>query len=255
MIEAELLKGIQLMLEGNEEGFNIVYSHTFDYVYRRAKYIMKEEQEAQDLTQETYIQAYKGIHTLENANHIYAWLGSIAYKQGMLFFRKKKELLVDEEADYIFEDMVSEDTEGDPEESAQAQATSTIIMDMIEELPELQRIALVAFYYDNMKIDDIAAQCQCSSNTIKSRLNYAKKFLKEKVTEHEKQNNYKLFSLSPAILLMAYKSLFATESYTLSVSSAQNIYNASCGTLGLVPGTITVPGAGAATGRIPSSER
>lgn len=238
-IEKELLDGLNMIAQGKEEGFNILYSYTYNYVYGKAKFIMKNEDDALDLTQETFIQAYRGIGSLEDANNVYAWLGGIVYRQGMRIYRKKRELLVDEDAEGIFEDVISEDMDTSPEDATQAKATSEIVMSMIEELPELQRSAILAFYYDNMKIDDIAKMFECSSNTIKSRLNYAKKFLKSKVEEHEKQNRYKLCSVSPAILLLSLKSLFTTDSYIMLEEAAQTVYNASCGAVGVTPSTLT----------------
>ena len=44
--EKELLQGIALMKEGKEEGFNILYSHTYNFVYGRARSIMKTESDA-----------------------------------------------------------------------------------------------------------------------------------------------------------------------------------------------------------------
>ena len=38
---------------------------------------MHDEADALDLTQETYIQAYRGIGSIEDANNVYAWLGGI----------------------------------------------------------------------------------------------------------------------------------------------------------------------------------
>jgi len=245
-IEKELLQAMNLLSQGKEEGFNTFYSYTYNYVYSRAKLIMKNEEDALDLTQETFIQAYKGIGSLEDANNVYAWLGGIVYRQGMRIFRKKKELLVNDEGEGIFEDVVSQDISGNPEDAAQQKATSEIVMGMIEELPELQKAAVLAFYYDNMKIDDIADIFECSANTIKSRLNYAKKTLKDKVEAHEKANRYKLCSLSPAVLLLAFKSLFATDGYAMAKTSAQNVYNASCGAVGLSAGTLSLSETGTA---------
>jgi len=239
-IEKELLNGLNLLLQGKEEGFNILYSHTYDYVYSKARFIMKNEEDALDLTQETFIQAYRGIGSLEDASNVYAWLGGIVYRQGMKIYRKKRELLVNEEGEGIFEDVISEDMSSSPEDAAQAKATSEIVMSMIEELPEMQRSAVLAFYYDNLKIDDIAKLFECSANTIKSRLNYAKKFLKGRVEEHEKKNRYKLCSLSPAILLLAFKKLFATDGYFMSKETAQMVYNTSCGAVGLTPSSLTL---------------
>jgi len=115
---------------------------------------------------------------------------------------------------------------------------------MIEELPELQRSAIVSFYYDHMKIEEIAKIFDCSVNTIKSRLNYAKKFLKSKVEEHQKTYSYKLFSFSPAILLLALRELLSSEKYTMAPEAAEKVYHVACETLGITASSIAL---GAAT--------
>ncbi len=232
-IDNELLEGINLMKTGNEAGFNALYSKTYNFVYAKARFIMKDEQDALDLTQETYVQAYKGIASLDDASNIYAWLGAIVYNQGMRIFRKKKEILLDEGAEGIFDDIVSEDTDLNPEESADAKETVDIIKGFIEELPELQKIAVLAFYYDNIKIDDIATICDCSPNTIKSRLNYAKKFLKDKVEEHEKKNNYKLHSFTPGLFVLVLKTLLGSDKYRMSAYAAEGVFSGACAATGM----------------------
>lgn len=222
-VERELLKGIELLKAGKEEGFNILYSHTYNYVYGRARVIMKNDEDALDLAQETFVQAYKGIQQLEDVNNIYAWLGSITYRQGMKMFRKRKEVLVGEDAEGIFEEVEDEDSDYHPEASADEKATADIVKSLIDELPELQKATIMAYYYDNMKIDEIAEVFECSSNTIKSRLNYAKKFLKTKVEEHEKANRYKLHSLTPAVFILAFRSLLSGEKYVMSAAVASKV--------------------------------
>lgn len=250
-ITNELRETIKLMQGGSEEAFGSFYQTTYPYVFAKAKYIMHNEEDALDLTQETFIQAYRGIGAIADVDNVYAWLGGIVYRQGMKIFNKKKELLTGEEQDYVFDDLVSE--EATPEQAVEMQATANIVQGMIEELPELQRVAVMAFYYDNMKIDDIATMCECSSNTIKSRLNYAKKFLREKVEVHQKQNNYKLCSLSPAVLLLAFRAMFAKESYQMSAQAANSVYVSVCGRLGMkaamgATGGVSGTGAGASVG-------
>ena len=230
-VTKELKDAVERMQAKDETAFATFYEQTYSYVYAKAKYVMHDEEDALDLTQETYIQAYKGIGTLMDVNNVYAWLGGIVYRQGMRIFNKKKELLTSEEQDYLFEEI--ESGEATPEQTVEQQATVDIVKGMIDELPELQRVAIMAFYYDNMKIDDIARVCECSANTIKSRLNYAKKFLKEKVEAHEKQNRYKLCSISPAILLLAFKGLFAEPEYKMPAQAVENVYAASCNSLGI----------------------
>ncbi len=220
-IDRELIEAIELMKEKRDEGFGVFYQHTHDYVYKRARFIMQNEEDALDLTQETYVQAYKGIASLEKAENVYAWLGAIAYRQGMRIFRERKELLVDEESEYVFEDIVSEDKDYSPEDATEAQATVDIVMSFIDELPELQRAAIVAFYYDGKKIDEIAEEAGCSSNTIKSRLNYAKKFLKDKVESHEKTCGYRLHSVTPFIIFSALGGILGGNAYTISAQASE----------------------------------
>lgn len=230
-VTKELKDAVERMQAKDETAFATFYEETYSYVYAKAKYVMHDEEDALDLAQETYIQAYKGIGTLMDVNNVYAWLGGIVYRQGMRIFNKRKELLTGEEQDYLFDEM--ESGEATPEQMVEQQATVDIVKGMIDELPELQRVAIMAFYYDNMKIDEIASMCECSANTIKSRLNYAKKFLKEKVEAHEKQNRYKLCSVSPAILLLAFKGLFAEPEYKMPAQAVENVYAASCNSLGI----------------------
>ena len=235
-VTAELRDSIKKMQTGEAEAFATFYEQTYSYVYAKAKYIMHEEEDALDLTQETFIQAYRGIGSIEDINNVYAWLGGIVYRQGMRIFNKKKEVLTGEEEDYLFDEIVSE--EATPDQSVEQQETVNIVKGMIDELPELQRIAVMAFYYDNMKIDDIAVMCECSPNTIKSRLNYAKKYLKEKVEEHEKQNNYKLYSVSPAIIILVFKSLFTDQTYKMPLEAVKDVYAAVCESLGIGTGSV-----------------
>lgn len=242
-VTKELKDAVERMQAKDETAFATFYEQTYPYVYAKAKYVMHDEEDALDLTQETYIQAYKGIESIEDVNNVYAWLGGIVYRQGMRIFNKKKELLTGEEQDYLFEEM--ESGEATPEQTVDKKATADIVKGMIEELPELQRMAVMAFYYDNMKIDDIARVCECSSNTIKSRLNYAKKFLKEKVEAHEKQNRYKLCSISPAIILLAFKGLFAEPEYKMPAQAVENVYAASCNSLGIKMASTAMAGGSA----------
>ena len=225
-ISNELYDAVLLMQQGNEQGFNQVYSQTYNYIFFRAKYIMQDEQDAIDLVQETYIQAFNNIGKLEDPNNIYEWLGAITYNHGMRIFRKKKEVLLDEESEGLLDIIEDEHIEWSPEESTDKNETASILMNIIDELPPLQKAALVAFYYDNMKIDDIAKAEGCSSNTIKSRLNYAKKYIKNRVEEMQKQGGYKLYSINIPAVLMAIWLLSNKTSNNLSTTVASNVYQA-----------------------------
>lgn len=216
-ISEQLLDGINTLQIGNSRGFDVIYNETSSYVYARARMIMKDEQDANDLVQDTYIQAYQNINSLQDPQNIFAWLGGIAYRQGMKIYRKKNDVLLDEDYEGFFEQIESEDISWSPELSAEQKVVGNIVAEIIDELPPLQKAALTAFYYDGMKIDEIAQMYDCSSNTIKSRLNYAKKFVREKVETREKQDNVRLHSVGGvSIFFLGIHQLLSLPKYTVS---------------------------------------
>lgn len=60
--------------------------------------LWKKEEDAQDLTQIVFTEAYKNIHTLQAIEALYGWLDGITYHQGMKIYRKQKDVLLTEEA-------------------------------------------------------------------------------------------------------------------------------------------------------------
>ena len=245
-MEDYIKKAIEQMKRGEEKGFNTVYSATYNRVYFRAKQIMKKEEDAQDLTQIVFTEAYKNIHTLQAVEALYGWLDGITYNQGMKIYRKQKDVLLTEEAEGMFEEMESNDISSMPELTADQKATAEIIKGIIEELPELQKTAVVAYYFDGLKVEQIAEMMECSVNTVKSRLNYARKYIKNRVEEKEKEEGYRLHVFGLPVLWYALKKL--AEETSLSVYAAEKVYGEACANVGLEATPISVSSVGAEAG-------
>ena len=247
-MEDYLRNAIEQMKRGEEKGFNTVYSATYNRVYFRAKQIMKKEEDAQDLTQIVFTEAYKNIHTLQAVEALYGWLDAITYHQGMKIYRKQKDVLLTEEAEGMMEEIESNDISSMPELTADQKATAEIIKGIIEELPELQKTAVVAYYFDGLKVEQIAEMMECSVNTVKSRLNYARKYIKNRVEEKEKEEGYRLHVFGLPVLWYALKKL--AEETSLSVYAAQKVYGEACANVGLEATPISVSSVGAEAGAI-----
>lgn len=251
-MEDSLKKAIEQMKNGEEKGFNEVYSATYNRVYFRARQIMKKEEDAQDLTQIVFTEAYKSIHTLQASEALYSWLDGITYNQGMKIYRKRKEVLLTEDAEGIFDALESNDISSMPELTADQKATADIIREIIEELPELQKTAVVAYYFDGLKVEQIAELMECSANTIKSRLNYARKYIRGRVEEKEKKEGYRLHVVALPVFWYAIKLM--ADKTTLTAQTAQEIYCGACRNVGLQATSISAKGAGEVTGGAESAE-
>lgn len=251
-MEDSLKNAIEQMKNGEEKGFNEVYSATYNRVYFRARQIMKKEEDAQDLTQIVFTEAYKSIHTLQASEALYSWLDGITYNQGMKIYRKRKEVLLTEETEGIFDTLESNDISSMPELTADQRATADIIRGIIEELPELQKTAVVAYYFDGLKVEQIAELMECSAGTIKSRLNYARKYIRGRVEEKEKKEGYRLHVVALPVFWYAIKLM--ADKTTLTTQTAQEIYCGACRNVGLQATSISAKEAGEVTGGAESTE-
>ena len=90
-----------------------------------------------------------------------------------------------------------------PDKALDNDETRRMIAELVDDLPDAQRQCVLLYYYDEMSVKDIAASLEVSENTVKSRLNYARKSIKEGVECYEKQG-IKLYGLSPLPFLLFF---------------------------------------------------
>ncbi|MBO6134106.1 MAG: RNA polymerase sigma factor, partial [Lachnospiraceae bacterium] len=249
--DSTLVSAVDRMKKGEEEGFNYVYSRTFNYVYFRARSIMKNEDDARDLTQIVYMEAYKSIGTLDSPENIFSWLGGITYRQGMKLFRKKTDVLLDEDFEGVFENIVSTDKDTQPELSAEGQERAGIVKEAIEDLPEVQKATVIAYYFDGMKVEEIADMMDCSSGTVKSRLNYARKAMKKSLMRNPRLGRGNESSAERALKLLSFPVIFCaiqsmSENTVMAAPAAQALYAGICKGIGLTAGSIMSAAAGTA---------
>lgn len=242
MQRKELRQAIELMKQGEEKGFNYIYGETYNFVYSRARLAINDEQEVQDLVQEVYVAAYRNIQSLKDADSLYAWLGSITMRQGAkMANRKKKHVLLSEEKQGMFEEIPDESVK--LESDAISKENAVILKELLEKLSPEQKSVIVSFYYDGLKVEQIAEMTETSAGTIKSRLHLARKRLQEYIVELEKKERCSLRGFSAPLLLLAMKMLL--EETTLSKASAQGIYNQVCTQVGVKASALAFQSTGA----------
>lgn len=229
-VEPELREAIERLKSGDQDAFHIFYIHTYQFVYARAKFTIRDEHEAQDLMQEVYLAVYRNIGSLKNTDSVYSWLGGITLRQGMkLVNRKKRNILLSEDQEGMFEDLPDE-SRGTEERIARAEEVQ-IMKDCICELSEEQRAVVLAYYYDEMKVEEIARLLEISEGTVKSRLYHARKHMKASLVELEKEQGYTMYSISiPAVLAAAG---YLLRENAITAEAAGGIYSEICSCIGV----------------------
>lgn len=198
----ELSEAVRQLKAGNEEGFSVIYFNTYKYVYNRARYMLNDEQEAQDLTQDVFVALYKGINELKDENALYGWLKTVVFRQGLKFIEKnKKAEVTSEDQEFLFDTLPDENVH--IENSYGKGEDVKAIKRCIDKLSEDQRLVVLAYYYDNMGVREIADVLGISEGTVKSRLYLARKHLMAMLEEEEEKQGYKFFGAGLPMLMPA----------------------------------------------------
>ncbi len=221
--DALLFDEVAELMNGNYDSYEKVYELSQKYIYKIINDIVQNHHTTEDLMQETYIQIYNKIGSLKEAKAFYVWAGRIATNLTLRYVQKyRKELLTEQnededEGNSIFDNVVNDHEEFIPESVLNNTEQQRIIAEILDGLSTEQKLCVQYYYYEEMSVGDIADLMECSAGTIKSRLNYARKALKEAVSKFEKDNNVKLYSLSSMPLFYL---IFKSEVEALVFASA-----------------------------------
>lgn len=173
MTDEQLVKAYA---EGNNEAFDILLKRHKDRIYNYIKRIIKNEDVANDIFQETFVKAIltirQGRYT-ENGKFP-AWISRIAHNLIIDYYRQEKSENVQsadlEDVDVLNRKELCEDTIEDVIISEQIRED---VKSLIKELPQLQREVLNMRYYQNLSFKEIADITGVSINTALGRMRYA----------------------------------------------------------------------------------
>ena len=90
-----------------------------------------------------------------------------------------------------------------PEDTLCERDTGLILGELVDQLPDEQRTAVMLYYYDQCPVRQIASILQCAEGTVKSRLNYARKALEKLILLREQRDGVRLHALNPGLLFLA----------------------------------------------------
>ena len=200
-------EAIKKALAGDESGFNFLYNATkTDKYYLALKYV-KDRETAEDVLQESYIKAWKKLDTVE-PEKFEPWFAQIVANTAKNVLEKKKHTALDlradvnedEEPDDVY-DRAIDSWENMPELSYTKKETAELVHELLDELPDEQRIVLLLHEIEGLSLKQIAEALECPEETVKSRLRYGKNKIKDKAEALQKKG-YKLYGIAPAALLV-----------------------------------------------------
>jgi RNA polymerase sigma-70 factor (ECF subfamily) len=167
-------------------------------VLAMARRATRNEEDAQDLVQETYIKAYRSWHQFEQGTNLRAWLLRIMHNTHLNNVDKQNRDKAKSSIDDLEEWQVgtAESLTARSQRSAEAEAisnmTSDVVRRAIDELPENQRNVLLQVVIGGLQYKEAAEALGIPQGTVMSSFSRAKTKLREKLEEYAKQEGYNL---------------------------------------------------------------
>jgi RNA polymerase sigma-70 factor, ECF subfamily len=147
-------------------------------VYRIVLRMVRSADDADDLTQDTFVRAHRGLKTFKEEFDFHPWLYRIAVNQAINFINKRKRQAA-LDIDEISEGDVKSGPEPEsPFQSASRQELLGRLKDALGHLPEEQRTVFLLRVQEGLSYEEIAETMQTPKGTVMSRLARARMALR-----------------------------------------------------------------------------
>jgi len=166
---------ITKVLEGDTNSFAFLVDKYKDMVYTLGMKVMKNREEAEEVSQDSFIKAFRSLHSFKGDSKFSTWLYKIAYHNCMDRVKKNARTYNTGTIDEVVENRIkaTEDTMQTIERKERAE----LMKECMRELPEEERSILWLFYYKELSLKEIIEVTSLSETNLKVKLHRARKKL------------------------------------------------------------------------------
>jgi len=168
--------------EGDASAFDEIVRRYKDRVYNVVYRFLGNHEDALDVSQEAFVRAYRGVEGFRGGSQVYTWLYSIA--ANLARNRLRDSTRKGRNMGTSLEAMVTPpavNAQRTPRSEAEGHELDETLQACLNELPEHYRVAFVLRTFDDLSYDEIAETLDCPKGTVKSRINQARRLLRERL--------------------------------------------------------------------------
>jgi RNA polymerase sigma-70 factor (ECF subfamily) len=175
---------VQRAKEGDTRAFDELVQLHFKKIYHTAMHVMADGDEAEDMTQETFIKAYRALGKFDGRSTFFTWIYRILIN---LCLNRKKEIRkwsTSKERDPRLRTflMEKETASGEtPEDKLAHKRMVVSLVEAIDDLSEILRTTLILVVFENMDYRQAGEILGCSEGTVAWRVFRAREILREKL--------------------------------------------------------------------------
>ena len=170
----------------DEAAIRIIIQANNRRLYRLARGILRNDGEAEDVVQETYLRAFTHLENFRGDSRLSTWLGRITINEALGRLRRRRANVewtslppgVLEAQIIQFPHAATSD---DPEKSMAQREIQRVVEHAIDELPEAFRIVFITRVIEGMNVEETAEILGLKPETVKTRLHRARAMLRDNV--------------------------------------------------------------------------
>lgn len=171
-----------------------IYNEAYKAVYWTAMAFMKNEADAEDIVQDTFVALIESYDSIKDKSKITSWLKKTAANKCLDRIKLSK---TDTMEDEFFEGVEAVPEDFLPDSIVESEDARKIVMNIINNsLSDDIRRTLILFYFDEMSIKEIAVLLGVPEGTVSRRLYFARNKIKKEVEKYEKDNDTKLYGMA-----------------------------------------------------------
>ena len=168
---------VERITAGETTLFEVLVRRHNQRLFRTARAILSNDDEAQDVMQEAYVRAFASIGTFRGEARFSTWLTRICVNEALGRRRKQQKL---EPLDEPYESPMNTT----PEQEATGAELARWLEGALDHVPEVYRVVFVLRAIEEMSVADTASCLAIPEDTVKTRLFRAREILREDLLKH-----------------------------------------------------------------------
>lgn len=161
---------------GNKSAYSVLVQRYLNKVWRLAISILRNELEAEDAVQEVFLTLWQSLDKWDHngSAKLSTWIYRVAFNKCIDIKRKRRDASDADEID------IASDEDSAFTKTAQAELSEKM-SDLMRDLPDKQRIALLMYYYEELSVEEISTKLDKSEQSVRSLLKRGRATLKDKI--------------------------------------------------------------------------
>ncbi len=175
---------LALIKSNPEKGFSEFVENYSKRIYFHIRGMVYDHDDANDLTQNTFIKIYKNIEQFKGNSQLFSWIYRIATNEALHFLKKKAKLnnLSLEELSFNQASELTSDPYFDGDKA------DVLLQKALTKLPEKQRLVFQMKYFEEMKYQQISEILDTSVGALKASYHHAVKKIEDYVQKNSNLN-------------------------------------------------------------------